>query len=142
MSGNRLGEPLGEIGMGRVEGQERQYRPVEISDVFGLGLVPSSGKGAKKIDKEIERQEALLGELRDFADKLERAAKLNFGNPEKLNSEVVYDPDLNDGVVLTIAPLWELVPWKEAKKYWEELLEGKYEWSSMGKLLRKKGLVK
>jgi len=102
----------------------------------------ADAKGAKKIDKDIERQEALLVELKDFAEKLERAAKLNFGNPEKLNSEVVYDPDLNDGVVLTIAPLWELVPWKEAKSYWEELLEGKYEWSSIGKLLRKKGLVK
>jgi hypothetical protein len=102
----------------------------------------TAAKGAKKIDKDIERQEALLVELKDFAEKLERAAKLNFGNPDKLNSDVVYDPDLNDGVVLTIAPLWELVPWKEAKNYWEELLEGKYEWSSMGKLLRKKGLVK
>ena len=40
----------------------------------------AAAKGAKKIDKDIERQEALLGELKDFADKLERAAKLNFGN--------------------------------------------------------------
>jgi hypothetical protein len=102
----------------------------------------AAAKGAKKIDKDIERQEALIAELKDFAEKLERAAKLNFGNPEKLDSDVVYDPDLNDGVVLTISPLWELVPWKEAKNYWEELLEGKYEWSSMGKLLRQKGLVK
>jgi hypothetical protein len=101
----------------------------------------ADAKGARKIDKDIEKQEALLGELKDFADKLERAAKLNFGNPEKLDSDVVYDPDLNDGVVLNIAPLWEVVPWKEAKNYWEELLEGKYAWSSMGKLLRKKGLV-
>ena len=101
----------------------------------------ADAKGAKKIDKDMEKREALLGELKDFADKLERAAKLSFGNPEKLDSNVVYDPDLNDGVVLNIAPLWELVPWKEAKNYWEELLEGKYEWSSMGKLLRKKGLV-
>ena len=44
--------------------------------------------------------------------KLRRAANLNL------------TPDLNDGVVLNIAPLWELVPWKEAQKYWEELLDG------------------
>ncbi len=47
-----------------------------------------------------------------------KAVRLNFGNPEKLNSEIVYDPDLNDGVVLNIAPPWELVPWKVAKSYW------------------------
>jgi hypothetical protein len=45
-------------------------------------------------------------------------------------------------VVLNIAPLWELVPWKEAKAYWAELMEGKYEWSSIGKQLREKGLVR
>lgn len=104
--------------------------------------IEEGAKGAKKIDREIDRQEAFLAELSDFAEKLERAAKLNFGKEEDLDSSVTYDPDLNDGVVLNIAPLWEFVPWKEAKKYWEELLEGKYEWSSMGKLLRKKGLVK
>jgi hypothetical protein len=102
----------------------------------------ADAKGAKKIDKDIERQETLLGELTDFSDKLVRAAKLNFGKQENLDSDVLYDPDLNDGVVLNIAPLWELVPWKEAKNYWEELLEGKYEWSSMSKRLWKKGLVK
>ena len=45
-------------------------------------------------------------------EKLRRAANLNL------------TPDLNDGVVLNITPLWELVPWKEAQKYWEQLLEG------------------
>jgi hypothetical protein len=89
-----------------------------------------SGKDAKRLAKEVERQEDFLSELRDFEDKLRRAANLNL------------EPDLNDGVVLNIAPLWELVPWKEPKKYWDELLEGKYEWSSIGKQLRAKGLVK
>jgi hypothetical protein len=89
-----------------------------------------SGRDAKRLGKEVERQDEFLSELRDFEDKLRRAANLHL------------EPDLNDGVVLNIAPLWELVPWKEAKSYWEELLEGKYEWSSISKQLREKELVK
>jgi hypothetical protein len=90
----------------------------------------ASGKEAKQLAADVERQEEFLSELRDFEDKLRRAANLHLV------------PDLNDGVVLNIALLWELVPWKEAKNYWEELLEGKYEWSSISKQLRQKGLVK
>ncbi len=89
-----------------------------------------AAKGAKKLDKDIDRQDAFLSELRDFEEKLRRAANLHL------------DPDLNDGVVLNIAPLRELVPWKEAKTYWDDLMDGKYEWSSIGKQLREKGFVK
>ncbi len=87
-------------------------------------------KDLKKLEKEAERLESFLTELRDFEDKLRRAANLHL------------DPDLNDGVVLNIAPLRELVPWKEAKSYWDDLMDGKYEWSSIGKQLREKGLVR
>jgi len=77
----------------------------------------SSGREAKQIEKEMDRQEQLISELHDFKDKLRRVADLHI------------TPDLNDGVILNIAPLWELVPWKEPKKYWEALQEGKYDWS-------------
>jgi hypothetical protein len=50
------------------------------------------------------------------------------------------EPDMNDGVVLNIAPLWELVPCKVAKQYWDELTAGKYERSAIGKQLREKGM--
>jgi hypothetical protein len=89
-----------------------------------------SGKGAKKLDRDIEKQEDLLSELRDFADKIRKVANLHLV------------PDLDDGVVLNIAPLWELVPWSEAKEYWQELLDGKYDWSSMGRQLRDKHVVR
>lgn len=92
--------------------------------------VGSSGREAKQLENDMDRQEQFVSELHDFADKIRRAANLHLM------------PDLNDGVVLNIAPLFELLPWKEAKDYWEDLAAGKYEWSSIGKQLRDKGLVK
>ncbi|OGR24139.1 MAG: hypothetical protein A2139_12165, partial [Desulfobacca sp. RBG_16_60_12] len=90
----------------------------------------SSGREAKQIEQDMDHHEQFVSEIHDFKDKLRCAADLHL------------TPDLNDGVVLNIAPLWRLVPWKEAKKYWEELSEGKYEWSSIGKQLHEKELVK
>jgi hypothetical protein len=92
--------------------------------------VGTTGREGKQVEKDLDKQNSFLSELYDFRDKLRRAADLNL------------EPDLNDGVVLNIAPLWELVPWKEAEKYCKELIAGKYEWSSIGKQLRERGLVK
>lgn len=89
----------------------------------------TGGSVVKQLERSIDRQQALVAELVDFREKLERAVKLDL------------TPDLDDGVVLNIAPLHELVPWKVARDYWQELLAGKYEWSSIGKQLRLKGLV-
>ncbi len=92
---------------------------------FGTG-----GPAVKKLEKEIDSQESFVSELHEFVEKLERAANLNL------------IPEHDDGVVLTIAPLWEIVPWKEPKNYWDELIDGKYEWSSIGKQLAENGLIK
>lgn len=45
MIGDRMSKMLSKIGIGRMEGQERQHGPVEILNVFGLGLVSASGIG-------------------------------------------------------------------------------------------------
>ncbi|MBP1467702.1 DUF559 domain-containing protein [Candidatus Chloroploca sp. M-50] len=88
------------------------------------------GYDLRQAERAIERQEGVIADIRELRDRLDRAVKSYL------------KPDLNDGVVLTIAPLHELVPWKEAKHYWNELLAGKYAWSSIGQQLRAKGLVR
>ncbi len=90
----------------------------------------ATGAAARQLERQIDRQEALLSELHDFRDRLERAVRLGL------------QPDLDDGVLLNIAPLYEIVPWKPAKDAWQELLAGKYAWSSIGAQLREQGLVR
>jgi len=90
---------------------------------------PQTDPSYKKILLEIEEQEDLLAEINRFSDRIQKIADLSLV------------PDLDDGVVLTISPLREVIPWKDLADYWKELLEGKYEWSSIGKQLREKGMV-
>lgn len=90
----------------------------------------ASPREARALDREMDKQQAVVTDVQEFCERLARAANLNL------------TPDLNDGVVLTIAPLHELVPWKEPRTYWDELRAGKYEWSSIGQQMRAKGLLK
>ncbi len=48
----------------------------------------------------------------------------------------LWNPNLDDGAVVTMAPLWHLVPqnkaWqKELKAKWQELAAGKYDWTHL-----------
>jgi len=94
------------------------------------GLDALAGGERKRREREIDQQDKLVAEVADFRATLDRLALLNL------------PPDLNDGVVLSIAPLHPLVPWKEAGRYWNELIRGKHEWSTMSQQMRAKGLVK
>ena len=95
-----------------------------------VGLEMLSGAARRRREREIERQAKLVAEVTDFRDRLDAAALRNLL------------PDLNDGVVISIAPLWELVPWQEAEKHWQKLLAGEYEWSTMSQQMRARGWVK
>ncbi|WFU44133.1 hypothetical protein QA640_17780 [Bradyrhizobium sp. CB82] len=73
--------------------------------------------------KELAAQETLVGELRAFLEEVKRVAPL-------------WNPNLDDGVMINFAPLWRLVPqnksWqKELKSTWDALCEGKYDWSHL-----------
>ncbi len=73
--------------------------------------------------KTLAAQEVLVDELRAFLDEVKRVAPL-------------WNPDLDDGVIINFAPLWRLVPqnksWqKELKSTWDALCEGKYDWAHL-----------
>ncbi|MDA1052168.1 MAG: hypothetical protein O3C40_17050 [Planctomycetota bacterium] len=73
--------------------------------------------------KEIEDQEKFVAELAAMAEEVGRIAPL-------------WNPNLNDGVIINFAPLWRLVPqnksWqKECKSCWDKLVKGDYDWAHL-----------
>jgi len=73
--------------------------------------------------KAIEAQEDFVEELRAFLDEVKRVAPL-------------WNPNLNDGVIINFAPLWRLVPqhraWqRELRASWEALCNGDYDWAHL-----------
>jgi hypothetical protein len=82
------------------------------------GPEPSAGQR-----KEIAARETFVEELKAFKDEVARVAPL-------------WNPNLNDGVIINFAPLWRLVPqnrsWqKECKKIWDKLIKEEYEWAHL-----------
>jgi hypothetical protein len=89
-----------------------------------LGLAQAAGPNPSSSQRrEIAAQEAFVEALRGMLDEVKRVAPL-------------WAPDLNDGIVLTMAPLWRLVPqhkgWqKELKTTWDALCAGRYDWAHL-----------
>jgi hypothetical protein len=76
----------------------------------------ASGSEKRELDKRIDNMYAVRDDIQEFSQILER---------------IRYIPHIDDGVLLNMAPLWEIIPsWqKEPKKAWEALENGEYDWS-------------
>ncbi|MEL7641061.1 MAG: BREX-1 system adenine-specific DNA-methyltransferase PglX [Solidesulfovibrio sp.] len=73
--------------------------------------------------KGLDDQERVVAELRQFHEEVALIAPL-------------WNPDLNDGVIINFAPLWRLVPhhksWqKECKACWDKLVTGDLDWAHL-----------
>jgi hypothetical protein len=98
----------------KVDHEERKLTQL----VQGAGGSPTAGQR-----KEIAEQETFVQELRAFREQVARIAPL-------------WNPDLDDGVIINFAPLWRLVPqhraWqKECKECWDKLVAGDYDWAHL-----------
>ncbi len=96
----------------KVDHEERKLNELRQE----AGPDPSS-----KQRKAIDAQETFVAELSAFKTEVTRIAPL-------------WNPNLNDGVIINFAPLWRLVPqhkaWqKECKKVWDKLVKGDYDWA-------------
>jgi hypothetical protein len=99
----------------KIDDTERQVGQIESE------LPNATGRAATKLRDRLEESKAFLDELREFRDELQRVAALP------------YEPNLNDGVLVTAAPLWRLFrlpKWsRDLRECWAKLENGEYEWA-------------
>ncbi len=92
----------------------------QVSDDAAILRGKSNRSSAE--EKELESLSDLELELKDFRDELLKIARF-------------WEPNLNDGVQITAAPLWNLFQhrqWKaRLKETWEKLEAGEYDWAHL-----------
>lgn len=86
----------------------------------------AEGRAKKLLEKDLDDLETKLLDLEAFEAAIRRVLE----QKNERGETVGWTPEIDDGVMLNLAPLRELMPsWKEPEKFWQELEEGKYDWS-------------
>lgn len=109
----------------RYVGGKINYLQMRIDEIR-KGIKTAQGKKKKDLERALEiRTESML-EVESFAAAIRKVLE----QKNQRGETVGWTPEIDDGVILNLAALHELMPsWKEPEKFWRELEEGKYDWS-------------
>ena len=89
-------------------------------------LKTAQGRDKKQLEKEEAERGADLQDLQRFEAALRRVLERKNERGETAG----WTQEIDDGVILNLAPLAELMPaWKEPERFWQALQEGEYDWS-------------
>ena len=79
----------------------------------------AQGRERRAFEKQMVPLDDILDDIRAFAERIDAILQRS------------YTPHIDDGVLINMAPLWELLPsWQaEPKKCWEALERGDYDWA-------------
>ena len=111
MSPDTLFRVLNDIVVPKLQMEERELTRLRQD----AGVTPAASQR-----KEIDNRERLIDTLRELCEELKMVIPL-------------WTPNLDDGIVVVLAPLWRLFtykPWsRELKKHWTKLANGDYDWT-------------
>jgi hypothetical protein len=118
VSADSLYQALHDVVMPKLALEERELTRLRQD----AGVTPSLSER-----KAMDAQEKMVGELTQLVGDLTAVAPL-------------WSPDLNDGIVVVLAPLWRLFahhkPWsKELRTRWDGLVAGDYDWAQLAMYL-------
>jgi hypothetical protein len=116
----------------RIDGELDDLRQVRDSD---------DRKAAREADNRLSKLTRWCEELNEFIAAVEQCTghgpPPTDGRCPEREQDAIYDPDLDDGVMINSAALWPLLEpqWKDPKKWWKELAsaQGKkdYDWAHL-----------
>lgn len=107
----------------RIRGEQYLASKIRLLDTHIADLRrkrdTAQGRERRTLERQMAELEDVLADLRAFAERID--AILQRG----------YTPHIDDGVLINMAPLRELIPsWQaEPKKCWDALVRGEYDWS-------------
>jgi hypothetical protein len=107
----------------RIRGEQYVASKIRLLDAHIADLRrqrdTTQGRERRALEKQIAELDNVLDDIRAFAERIDTILQCG------------YTPHIDDGVLINMAPLWELIPsWQaEPKKCWDALMRGNYDWS-------------